>query len=467
MAVGICRCAKIAGASGGAGAYLHDERKKEHSNTNPDIDFSRSDQNFAFGKYDQRMNYNQRAEKRIAEGYTGKRAVRKDAVKMVEFLFTASDQEFFLSQDKRHAYLEASYNWLCDRFGKENVIADAVHLDEKTDHMHAVIVPLTKDGRLSAKEVLGGPKKMQELQDDFYKKVSSRFGLDRGERADLQDANRERKKHVPQLQYKQQTLAAVTKELEEKEDLLQDCKFELDLTRQQTDDMKHDLQLLSEHTENARKESLEVQAEISALKLQKTHLEGAVEQLGEKTRGLKASADMASERLQNAEDSLLRVQTDLIVLKREKEGLEGSVGILRKQRSAYTNGWTDAKGVHPGIEQLQQQRNALISSIEDARKTLDGLSDSIKLTISNIFNDVQRRLRSAREAAALMPDHATVRVNPMLDQTENVGRLQADALLQKELADPVKKKISETVESTASEIAKEVPQFVRHRRRGR
>ena len=363
--------------------------------------------------------------------------------------------------------MKASYNWLCDRFGKENVIADTVHLDEKTDHMHVVIVPLTKDGRLSAKEVLGGPKKMQELQDDFYKKVSSRFGLDRGERADLQDENRKKKKHIPMMEYKQTTLAAVTKELDEKEDLLQDCKYELDFARQQTDDMKQELQLLSERTENARKESLEVQAEISALKLQKTHLEGAVEQLGEKTRGLEASADMASERLQNAEDSLLKVQTDLVVLKREKEGLEGSVGILRKQRSAYTNGWTDAKGVHPGIEQLQQQRIALISSIEDARKTLDGLSDSIKLTISNIFNDVQRRLRSAREAAALMPDHATVRVNPMLDQTENVGRLQADALLQKELADPVKKKISETVESTASEIAKEVPQFVRHRRRGR
>lgn len=418
MAVGICRCAKVAGASGGAGAYIHNEREKDHSNTNPDIDFRRSGQNFSFGKYDEHLSYNQRAEKRISAGYTGKRAVRKDAVKMVEFLFTASDQEFFLSQNKRHAYLEASYNWLCDRFGKENVIADTVHLDEKTDHMHAVVVPLTKDGRLSAKEVLGGPKKMQELQDDFYKKVSSRFGLERGERADLQDENRERKKHIPQLQYKQQTLAAVTKELEEKQNQLRKCKFETDFTQKKIKKMHEQLDVLSEHTQNAEKELLEVQSDISTLKHEKAHLEGAVDS-------------------------------------------------LRKQRSAYANGWTDAKGVHLGIEQLRQQRMLLISSIEDAKKTLDGLTDSIKSTISNIFSDVQLRLRNAREAAALMPDRASERVNPMLDQAENVGRVQAEAYLQKKFAEPVKEKISDAVENTASEIAKDVPQFVRHRRRGR
>lgn len=42
-----------------------------------------------------------------------------------------------------------------------------VHLDEKTPHMHFGIVPITQDGRLSAKEVIGNKKALTEFQDRF------------------------------------------------------------------------------------------------------------------------------------------------------------------------------------------------------------------------------------------------------------------------------------------------------------
>ena len=49
-------------------------------------------------------------------------------------------------------------------------------------HIHAVTVPLTSDGRLSAKEVLGGRKEMSERQDRYAAQMKS-FGLERGEKA--------------------------------------------------------------------------------------------------------------------------------------------------------------------------------------------------------------------------------------------------------------------------------------------
>ena len=55
------------------------------------------------------------------------------------------------------------------------------HLDEKTPHIHATIVPLTPDGRLSAKEIVGNNKKLAELQDRYATAMQS-FGLERGER---------------------------------------------------------------------------------------------------------------------------------------------------------------------------------------------------------------------------------------------------------------------------------------------
>src|SRR5690606_38021243 len=54
-----------------------------------------------------------------------------------------------------------------------------LHRDERTPHLHVVTVPLTKDGRLSAKEVMGNRKDMQERQ-DRYADAMKVFGLNRG-----------------------------------------------------------------------------------------------------------------------------------------------------------------------------------------------------------------------------------------------------------------------------------------------
>ena len=43
-----------------------------------------------------------------------------------------------------------------------------VHMDERNPHMHLCFVPLTRDNRLSAKEVIGGRDKLVEWQDKFH-----------------------------------------------------------------------------------------------------------------------------------------------------------------------------------------------------------------------------------------------------------------------------------------------------------
>lgn len=52
------------------------------------------------------------------------------------------------AQQKR--FFEVTYAFLQERYGKENVLQGHVHMDEKSPHMHAAIVP-EKDGRVSAK----------------------------------------------------------------------------------------------------------------------------------------------------------------------------------------------------------------------------------------------------------------------------------------------------------------------------
>jgi len=54
-------------------------------------------------------------------------------------------------------------------------------MDETTPHMHLCFVPLTRDKRLSAKEILGNKKSMIRWQDDFYACMAERWPeLERG-----------------------------------------------------------------------------------------------------------------------------------------------------------------------------------------------------------------------------------------------------------------------------------------------
>ena len=78
------------------------------------------------------------------------------------------------------------YDFCCREFGEKNIVSFIVHLDELNPHAHAVIVPITKDGRLSAKEMFGGndlnqaKTRMRELHSRLAE-VNEKYGLERGD----------------------------------------------------------------------------------------------------------------------------------------------------------------------------------------------------------------------------------------------------------------------------------------------
>jgi len=113
--------------------------------------------------------------------------IRKNAVHAIEF-FVGANSEFFegLPDEKKLDYLTDSLMYIAKKHGAENVIAASIHLDEKTPHLTAIVMPVAidKKGRkgLSAKAFYGGSKhKMREVQDDFHAKVAKKHGLGRGE----------------------------------------------------------------------------------------------------------------------------------------------------------------------------------------------------------------------------------------------------------------------------------------------
>ncbi len=143
----------------------------------------------------------EQVEQRVAsiEARGGK--VRKNAVRAIELVMTASPEVFKQPEFKLGRWGGESLGWAVREFGLQNIVQAAVHLDEQTPHMHVVVIPETMmretRGRrpksagkaaaspekptLAAHKWLDGPAALAAMQ-DRYADAMAPLGLERGVR---------------------------------------------------------------------------------------------------------------------------------------------------------------------------------------------------------------------------------------------------------------------------------------------
>ncbi len=172
----------------------HHERLKEQYKSNPDIDSERTHLNYHL--YEPKERYRAAVLDRIEEAGAKR---RKDSVVLQDSIVTASPGWINnLSQQEQREFFERAYDFFTKTFGEENMISAVVHMDETNPHMHVCFVPITKDNRLSSKDIIGGPRGLVKLQDDFYSHMHERFpDLSRGLSRKITQ-----RKHIPTEFYK-------------------------------------------------------------------------------------------------------------------------------------------------------------------------------------------------------------------------------------------------------------------------
>lgn len=172
----ILRVSKIKGAGSITGKSQHNYRLAEVPNADP----QRSHLNHEY--VNQHQHLAPAIEARLGE--EGITKTRQDAVKGMEFILTASPEVFQrdnsgqIKGDYRQSkWVEQNLRFMQAKYGP-NLVAFTLHQDEKTPHIHAVVVPITADGRLCAKELFN-PQTLRRLQTD-YAEAMKPFGLERG-----------------------------------------------------------------------------------------------------------------------------------------------------------------------------------------------------------------------------------------------------------------------------------------------
>lgn len=168
-AFAIMRAKKLASMGSVAASLQHCYRDRETPNA--DADRTPANEHRAARGTDEAMG-------KLRELLPEKR--RKDAVLAIEYVMTASPEWWEKATPAQQAdFFDRSQRWLADKYGADRVIVATVHQDETSPHLSAFVVPLTKDGRLSAKEFIGDRTKMRKDQTTYAESVRD-LGLVRG-----------------------------------------------------------------------------------------------------------------------------------------------------------------------------------------------------------------------------------------------------------------------------------------------
>jgi hypothetical protein len=211
---------------------------------------------------------------------------RSNSVVALDAIYTASG-DFFKgkSNEECNQYFRDCLQFHQRKFG--HIVSAVVHYDETTPHLHVLSVPLTQDGRLSAREIIGNRANLSRMQTEFFEQVGKGYGLERGVQMDGQ----EKKKHITAQEHK-----------------LRQVKQEKAREEEELEAIKHSKKSARERAIRAREQAERQQAENSRLRTVESKIRSDMER--EQT-----TARQLAEMNQKARQELKQVKGKLEVYK--------------------------------------------------------------------------------------------------------------------------------------------------------
>ena len=211
---------------------------------------------------------------------------RANSVVALDAIYTASG-DFFKgkSNEECNQYFRDCLQFHQRKFG--HIVSAVVHYDETTPHLHILSVPLTHDGRLSAREIVGNRANLSRMQTEFFEQVGRGYGLERGVQMDGQ----EKKKHISAQEWQ-----------------LRQVKQEKAREEEELEAIKHSKQSARKRATRAREQAEQQQAENSRLRTVEGQIRDRMEQ--EQT-----TAEQLTELNQKARQELKQVKKQLEIYK--------------------------------------------------------------------------------------------------------------------------------------------------------
>ncbi len=364
----------------------HNRREKKAYQSNPDIDISKTQNNIeiipCLSKYTKKFyqmtsDYKKEHEEKML---TMREDRKKSFSQMLnssksvvadEMIFT-SDNIFFEQMDENdikkwaNTCMEFIYNDI--GYSKEQILHATVHMDEKTPHLHCVVVPLVRkyDNRtktmryaISKKQYIKDKYHLSELQDKYHKRmIENGFDLRRG----IKHSDNE---HLTVKEFKKITrkldnnITAQNKKLKAEYDKLQDSlnssketfnKKEIKISKESYQQIKN----LAETTKQVLEEtprnlalSNSINGYINSyhqLAMEKAEIQYEVDNLKKKNKDLRLKNKILTDLLFNVFQTLKKWFHKILCLGNEQDKKEIGKEITDYQTKGYYN-YNDIKDI--------------------------------------------------------------------------------------------------------------------------
>ncbi|MBQ8807527.1 MAG: plasmid recombination protein [Bacteroidaceae bacterium] len=172
---------------------------------------------------------------------------RKDVNVMCSWIVTAPKE---LLPEEHTLFFKTTFQFLCDRYGAENVVSAWVHRDETTDHLHFAFVPVVYDKKkdrykVSAKECIC-KRDLSTFHQDLDRVMQQTFGRDIGI---LNGETREGNLTIKQLKAQQEKADELARQNEEAEKRLEATQQRLEAAERRLEAYEQPLAAVMEYEE--------------------------------------------------------------------------------------------------------------------------------------------------------------------------------------------------------------------------
>jgi hypothetical protein len=243
---------------------------------------------------------------------------RSNSVLALDTIYTASP-DFFQGKTNQQNddFFKDCLQFHQEHFG--HIISAVIHYDETTPHLHVISVPLTKDGRLSARDVIGNKAKMSKTQDAFFEQVGRGYGLERGIHMDGQ----EKKQHISAQEHE-----------------LREIKQKIARGQERLEAVEHSEETARTRAQKARQTATELQKQVQALQEERAKQHNSLKMLSASKINRQKELRALDYTLQEKKSEFEAITADIKQASKDLEEISGYLSRAEQNRTQeIANRW--------------------------------------------------------------------------------------------------------------------------------
>lgn len=332
-----------------------------------------------------------------------KRRPRKDAVRMCDCVITMPRR---FDPSRQREFFDAAYAFLAQRYGAENVVSAWVHRDETQPHMHFAWVPVTQDGRLSAKSVVNRLD-LKTLHPDMQVAMETALGCKVEIILDPEKAGEKQLSALNQSEYvaAKAELARIEGEIAAAHKRLEGVQQREQAARDRSAELVREAYKAVDECKGLDQQIVQLKAEVAESERHADELAGRVTEVRGRVSWLERAVTAARAKIRDFLGAVQHVPSAIAVF---LGGEQAGVGAFWRSQAAEKPVGVPAKAVGAQRAVEEPERGFLDSLMEDKAEEAELVNEPRVPSTRGLFDALARK---AEEAARLNAGGAGHEVN--------------------------------------------------------